>query len=161
MFCGGLSRCYHPFVLASCNAFMCGPLQCCYLEPLQRCNSWPLQSCHPKSLKRCLPDRSGGISRHWQRLRPWIPCSGDPSAALRMTGLGAIPSRYKAVFPSRYKAVIYSLCERPTISPLAKGLYGFARTQHPILNTQYSTKRSLVATLCRDDKLSSSVEMTN
>ena len=56
--------------------------------------------CHPESLLCCHPDRSGGISRQWQRLRLQALCSGDPSTALRMTGLGATPSRYYAVIPT-------------------------------------------------------------
>ena len=56
--------------------------------------------CHLESLLCCHPDRSGGISRQWQRLRLQALCSGDPSAALRMTGLGATPSCYYAVIPT-------------------------------------------------------------
>ena len=69
-------------------------------------SSRQLQHCHPEPLQGCHPDRSGGISQPWQRLRLWALCSGDPSAALRMTGLGAIPSRYNDVILSRYNAVI-------------------------------------------------------
>jgi len=63
-------------------------------------SSRQLQHCHPEPLQGCHPDRSGGISQPWQRLRLWALCSGDPSAALRMTGLCAIPSRYNAVIPT-------------------------------------------------------------
>jgi len=62
-------------------------------------------------LHRCYPDRSGEISRHWQRLRPWVLCSGDPSATLRMTDLGAIASRYNIAVLGRYIAVIPTAVE--------------------------------------------------
>jgi hypothetical protein len=89
--------------------------------------------CHPESLLCCHPDRSGGISRQWQRLRLQALCSGDPSAALRMTGLGAITSRYKAV--------ISKACERSSISTLdlpAKPCRSFAINQGPLMDLSFS-----------------------
>jgi len=94
--------------------------------------------CHPESLQRCHPDRSGGISQPWQRLRPWALCSGDPSAALRMTGLGAIPSRYKAVIPiattlsSRPQwRDLTTLAETQTLGSLFGRSFGCAQDDRP------------------------------
>jgi len=123
------------------------------------CHREPLQHCSPGPLHRCYPDRSGGISRHWQRLRPWVLCSGDPSATLRMTDLGAIAShyniavlgRYSLVIPTRGNAVISNICYRSTISTLNLSANPWDRSQRVCMGLPHPTKRSLIAILYQDD----------